>query len=571
MPILLLFAFISGIITIFAPCIWPLLPVILSSSSTGGKSKPLGITLGIMASFTIFTLSLSYIVKLIPFDSNILRLFAAVVIGFLGLTLAIPALNQIVEGFVSRISSHTNSGNSASGFRGGFITGFSLGIVWSPCAGPILATIATLSATQSVNIALILVTLAYVSGVGIPLFIFATIGNRIFTGTRKLNKYTGRIQQAFGTIMILTAVAIYTNVDKTLQANLLNYFPSYSNFINTFESNKLVKIQLDALKGINNQIEYGSTLGNYGPAPEFTGISKWLNTDKPVTMADLKGKVVLIDFWTYTCINCIRTLPHVTAWYDKYHDKGFVVIGVHTPEFEFEKKTENVQDAIERFNIHYLVAQDNEYATWNAYSNQYWPAEYLIDANGVIRHTHFGEGEYDVTEKAIQDLLKEAGNKVGTEVSTVSDNTPQYRISPETYVGSARMERFASNERVIGGKQQFSSQISIPLHYFAFNGIWDVQGEYAKASKNATMQFHFSASHVYLVMHPAKIGDKVRIYIDEKPVSPELSGKDVKDGVVTLDMERLYDLIDTKGKPQDHTLKLEFLNDGIKSFAFTFG
>ncbi len=524
-----------------------------------------------MASFTVFTLTLSYIVKLIPFDPNILRLFAVIVIGFLGLTLIIPALNLIVEGFVSRLSSRTNNGVPTSGFKGGFFTGFSLGIVWSPCAGPILATIATLSATQSVNLSLIFVTLAYVTGVGIPLFIFATVGNRLFTGTRKLNKYTGRIQQVFGAVMILTAIAIYTNFDKTLQVKLLSYFPTYSDFVTGLESNSAVKKQLDALKGKGKGIDYGSMLDNYGPAPEFTGISKWLNVDKPLTMESLKGKVVLIDFWTYTCINCIRTLPHVTAWYDKYYDKGLVVIGVHTPEFEFEKKTENVQDAIKRFNIHYPVAQDNEYGTWNAYSNQYWPAEYLIDAKGTIRHTHFGEGEYDVTEKAIQDLLKEAGSNIDSTLINVSDDTPQSRISPETYVGSARMERFASNERVSGEKQKFTTQKSLPLHYFGFDGTWNVAPEYATATKNGTLQFHFSASHVYLVMHPAKPGDKVKLYIDNKPISPSQSGKDVVDGVVTLDTERLYDLFNGQNKTEEHTIKLEFQNDGTEVFAFTFG
>ncbi|MEO6509114.1 MAG: cytochrome c biogenesis CcdA family protein, partial [Patescibacteria group bacterium] len=249
-----MFAFISGLITILAPCIWPLLPIILSSSATGGKAKPIGITLGIMFSFTLFTLTLSYIVKIIPFDPNILRFFAVIVIGFLGLTLIIPALNQVVEGFVSRLSSKFGPANKnkENGFKGGFLTGFSLGLVWSPCAGPILATIATLSATQAVNLGIVLVTIVYVTGVGIPLFIFATLGNKIFTQSRSLNKYTSQIQQVFGVVMLLTALAIFTNFDKTLQAKLLDLVPSYSNFITKFESNKTVKNQLDKLKGNTN-------------------------------------------------------------------------------------------------------------------------------------------------------------------------------------------------------------------------------------------------------------------------------------------------------------------------------
>lgn len=571
MAILLFFAFISGIITIAAPCIWPLLPIILSSSATGGRAKPLGITFGIMTSFALFTLTLSYIVKIIPFDPNILRLFAVVVIGFLGLTLVVPALNQMVEGWVSRLSGRFApfNKNQGEGLWGGLITGFSLGLVWSPCAGPILATIATLTATQAVNFEVVLVTLVYVAGVGVPLFIFATVGNRFFTQSRILNKYTRRIQQIFGILMILTAVAIFTNFDKTLQARLLDAFPSYSDFVTKFESNTAVKKQLDELKKNKNISTKnseskpmpvgGNILPNLGPAPDFVGINKWLNSDRPLHIVDLKGKVVLVDFWTYTCINCIRTLPHVTSWYGKYKDKGFVVVGVHTPEFEFEKKTENVAEAIKRFNIHYPVAQDNDYATWNAYNNQYWPAEYLIDAKGNVRRTHFGEGEYDETEEKIQQLLSEGGVEVAVGINNLPDQTPRLRVSPETYLGLKRRERFTTEQK------------SIPLNYFTLSGKWDVEDEFAKAAKNTTLQFHFIAQHVYLVMHPAQAGDKVKVYLDGKLINDSAAGKDVKNSEVTLDMERLYDLVDLQGKTEDHILKLEFENDGTACFAFTFG
>ena len=430
MIVLLIFAFLSGLITILAPCIWPLLPIVLSSTTTGGKSKPLGITLGIIISFAFFTLTVSYIVKIIPFDPNLLRLFAVIVIGFLGLTLVVPKLTQIVEGWVSRFSgkfadlTRYNSApgsakNKYQGFRGGLITGFALGLVWSPCAGPILATIATLAATQTVNAGIILVTIVYVIGVGIPLFIFATIGSRFFSQTRALSPYTGYIQKIFGVIMILTALAIFTNYDKVIQVKLLDAIPSYSNFLFKLESNQAVKKQLEVLRGKKQMPEKApmnkniimvtpsSSLPNLGPAPEFAGIEKWLNSDRPLTMRELRGKIVLIDFWTYTCINCIRTLPFVTRWYEKYKDKGFVVVGVHTPEFEFEKNTNNVLGAIKQYNITYPVAQDNDYKTWRAYDNHYWPAKYLIDVKGNIRYTHFGEGEYEETEMHIKTLLKD--------------------------------------------------------------------------------------------------------------------------------------------------------------------
>ena len=254
MLILWAFAFISGLITIFAPCIWPLLPLILSSTTTGGHRKPLGLTLGIIISFGILTLSLSYIVKIIPFDPNLLSYFAVFVITILGLSLLIPKFSEILEVYVSRLTGKIGvlKNTQKTGFVSGFITGLFLGIVWAPCAGPILATIATLAATQSVNLGTIMVTFFYLTGISVPLFIFATFGNRIFNKSRSLSKYTGRVQQVFGLIMILTAILIATNYDKTLEVKLLNLFPNYSQFVNNFEGNPLIKSQLNDLKGVNN-------------------------------------------------------------------------------------------------------------------------------------------------------------------------------------------------------------------------------------------------------------------------------------------------------------------------------
>jgi len=315
METLLLIAFLSGLVTILAPCIWPMLPIIFSYSATGGKRKALGITLGIMGSFAFFTLTVSYLVSRLNFNPDFLRLFAVIIIGFLGLTLIVPILTRVLESYVSRLSGKFGGvGNNAdkSGFKGGLTVGVALGIVWTPCAGPILATIATLAATQAVNFQIVLVTVVYVIGVGIPLFGFATLGSHIFSRSRFLNKYTVRIQQVFGVIMILTALAIYTNYDKVLQAKLLDAFPSYTNFINHIENTGGVEEQLDNIRnGDDSGKNKKSDLKELGTAAEFEGIEKWLNTDAPLSISELKGKVVLIDFWTYTCINCIRTLPYV--------------------------------------------------------------------------------------------------------------------------------------------------------------------------------------------------------------------------------------------------------------------
>lgn len=536
-----------------------------------------------MLSFSIFTLSISYLVSFFNFDPNLLRLFAVIVIGFLGITLVVPALSAKLEAAVSKLSSRFSSNTQRSGFWGGFLTGFSLGIIWAPCAGPILATIATLAATQAVNFQIVLVTIAYIIGVGIPLFIFSYAGGAFFAKSRLLSKYTGRIQQVFGVIMILTAVAIYTNYDKVIQVKLLDIFPSYSSFLTSFENSDVVKKQLDVLKNakedMKKQMSAQDDLFNVNyPAPEFTGIAKWLNLpagrqvpDKPLTIADLKGKVVLVDFWTYTCINCIRTLPYVTSWYDKYKDKGFVVVGVHTPEFAFEKNTDNVLGAIKQHKIHYPVAQDNNYSTWNTFNNQYWPAEYLIDAKGNVRRTQFGEGEYDKMEEAIQKLLAEAGKRVDMPLVEQQDQTPKGEQTPETYLGQNRIARFASPEEIVGGKQSFSVPQAIPQHNFAYSSVWDIQGEYAQAQKGSGLSLQFFADKVFLVVTPSSKDDTAKIYLDGSLIKTSMAGKDVQDGTAHFTGPRLYELVDLHGKKGDHELKIEFETDGTKIFAFAFG
>ncbi|MBI2621206.1 MAG: cytochrome c biogenesis protein DipZ [Candidatus Levybacteria bacterium] len=580
MSLLLIFALVSGLITILAPCIWPLLPIILSATATGGHRKPLGITLGIIISFGIVTLTISYIVRIIPFDPNILRIFSVIVITTLGLTLLIPKLSGILEGYVSRLSGKFAIQRQGNGFWAGLITGFALGIVWTPCAGPILATIATLAATQQVNSSIILVTIVYVIGVGIPLFLFAILGRRIFSGSKLLSPYLGKIQQVFGAIMIITAILIFTNYDKTLQAKLLDLFPSYGNFIINLESNEKVKKQLDNLRGGTNkgdemigkpfEMPKSNNLPNLGTAPEFVGISNWLNS-KPLMMEGLKGKVVLIDFWTYTCINCIRTLPHVTSWYNKYNDQGFVVVGVHTPEFEFEKDTGNVENAIAQYKILYPVAQDNDYATWNAYSNQYWPAKYLIDKDGNIRYAHFGEGKYEETEKAIQELLRQAGQKVDSSLEQMPDQTPRMRLSPETYLGSARMQYYYPSGTLSNGKSNFKLEENPSPNSFSLGGEWEISDEYSGPSKNSTLTINFYADKVFLVLKPQSSNSATRIYIDGKLVDSNNQGTDVKNGIMNIDSDRLYNLVDLQNGPETHTLKIEFLTPGVKAFAFTFG
>lgn len=578
--ILLLFAFLAGLVTILAPCIWPVLPIVLSSSIGGekGRLRPLGITLGIILSFTIFTLFISYLVSLFHFDANWLRLAAVVIIAFLGLCMIIPGLSAKFEIMVTKLSNFFSSKtNTNSGFLPGFITGVSLGIVWSPCAGPILAAIATLSATRQVSFTVVLITLAYICGAAIPLFAISYGSQKFIKKTRFLDKYTGGVQKLFGAVCILMAVLIYTNLAQTLQLKLLNRFPILDTAFNGFENSSLVKTQLNNLTGNNSsqKINNGQLFNVNYPAADFSGITNWLNTDKPLSLKDLKGKVVLVDFWTYTCINCIRTLPHVTTWYDKYKNDGFVVIGVHTPEFQFEHNTANVENAIKMYNIHYPVAQDNNYATWGNYHNEYWPAEYLIDAQGNVRRTDFGEGEYQQMEMAIQELLKQTGEKINSQLSDIQDQTPQTLISPETYLGSARMEYYYPLGSLSNGSQNFTLSDNLPQNSFSYGGTWTISDEFATVGQGASLNYHFIADKVYVILRPPLGSDltkeTVQVFLDGQLISPTEAGADVKNGIVTVDSDRLYSLVDLHGKTEDHLLKLQFQTPGTQVYTFTFG
>ncbi len=588
MLILLAFAFLSGVVTIAAPCIWPLLPIVLSSSSLEGHRRPFGLTLGILVSFGVITLSISYLVHLLGLDASLLRTLAVVVLAFLGATLLLPRLSELVEGWVSRFSGNATWAASGTGFWPGFVSGLPLGIVWAPCAGPILATIATLAATRDVGISIVLVTAAYLIGIGIPLFLFSYVGQHFLHTAKAFSRHTATLQRVFGVVIIATAGLILFNLDTKLEADLLTAIPSYSDRLTKFESNSSVTKQLDKLRGNRPPAAEASSSSlpmpaakdvlnlNYA-APDFRGVNKWLNLpdgQAPPSLAQYKGKVVLIDFWTYTCINCIRALPHVKAWYDQYHDAGLEVIGVHTPEFQFEHDTGNVQSAIQRFGIKYPVAQDNDYGTWKAFRNQYWPAEYLIDKDGNVRLAEFGEGKtkYDRTEQAIRLLLSQAGAKLPMTMTDTPDQTPNTPTSPETYLGADTMQSyFPSGNIGPGAKANLMLDPKLSINAFDFGGSWNIEDDYSESFKDSAVEFNFHAQHVYLVAHAPKDGPgQIKISLDGKPIDPSIAGPDVKDGVITVDSHRLYDLLYLKGDNARHILHLD-LTPGIQLYTFDFG
>ena len=572
MLLLILFAFFAGFVTVLSPCILPVLPIVLSGSLTGGRRRPLGIVTGFIISFSLFTLFLSAIVRATGISADLLRNLSVLIVLFFGASLLLPNFQVLMEKMFSRLSSLvTRNSTQATGFWSGIVLGVSLGLVWTPCVGPIIASVITLAATSTVNGSAVLITFAYAMGTAIPMFAITYGGRKLLVKVPWLLRNTGRIQKGFGIIMILVAVGIFFNLDRRFQTLVIERFPQYGAGLTKLEDNNLVKDSLKNIKAptVNkNMLGKPMNEGSFSPAPELILGGKWFNST-PLTLKALRGKVVLVDFWTYTCINCIRTLPYVKSWNDKYKDKGLVIIGVHTPEFEFEKKVINLERAIAEFKITYPVMQDNDYATWNAYSNQYWPAHYLIDKNGKIRETHFGEGAYDETEQKIQDLLKETGVCVTEKIK--NDTYKVETMSPETYLGYARFGNFVSPEKPIHDKTaQYSVPKNLTLNTFAYGGSWNIGEQTAMPFKGSVLTYHFQAKDVYLVLNSKNSNAQFKVMLDGKAVDTSVAGVDVKNGTVTVDSNRLYHLIKLQ-KAEDHVLRLEFLDDNSSVFAFTFG
>ena len=574
MLILILFAFLGGIVTILSPCILPILPIVLSGSVTGGKRRPLGVVTGFILSFTVFTLFLSAIVKATGVSPDALRLISVVVIALFGISLLIPAFQTLTERLFSKLISHIPQQSTNDGYLSGLVVGTSLGLVWTPCVGPILASVITLAATSTVGLGAVIITLSYAIGTALPLLAITAGGRTLLTSHPWLLSHTSAIQKTFGVLMLLTALAIYNSWDRTFQTYVLEKFPAYGTGLTKLEDNALVQKQLNELKKGGSMIK-NVLDSTYGNAPDFTAGGEWFNTE-PLSIKNLRGKVVLVDFWTYTCINCIRTLPYIKAWNEKYKDKGLVIVGVHTPEFEFEKNSDNVKKALADFKITYPVVQDNDYATWQAYANHYWPAKYMVDKEGKIRYTHFGEGDYDETEAMIQKLLSENGPAV-----TDAIDNPTYTVqakTPETYLGYERMAGLVSPERVIPDTAMtFSLPKTMDNKTFAISGTWTIGAEYAMPQKGATLLYRFDAGEVFLVMRPKKAGAiaNVRITMDRKTLKEFMgedvhTGENVYDGVITIDSDRLYKLIKlpVAGSGAMH---LEFLDDNVELYAFTFG
>ena len=578
MEILVIFAFLAGIVTVLSPCVLPVLPALLSAGGGKGHLRPLGIICGLIFSFTFFTLALTTIVHLTGISPDFLRYIAIGLIALFDLFMIFPSLG---DKFAEATSGIADLGQSVqeksklfgSGFWSGFILGIALGLVWTPCAGPILAAITTLVATGAVTWFTFLITLAYSLGAAIPMFLIIYGGKRIVNSSRGLSKYTEWIRKGFGVLMILGAFAIAFHYDVKFQQFAIQYVP----LIN-IENNSVVRKELEKLRDsdssnkafvLPSEEPIANTkvaLPKIAPAPELIGITGWINTD-PFTLQQLHGKVVLIDFWTYSCINCIRTFPYLKDWYAKYEDKGFVIVGVHTPEFEFEKNINNIKDAVQRFGLKYPVAVDSNFQTWQNFNNHFWPAHSLVDQEGIVRSFHFGEGAYKETENDIRTLL--GLPKLDVKKEIVASHRP---ITPETYLGSERADRYVSENKITPeANVSYTYAESLKNDQIGLRGDWLVSPEkITSMGEVGDLDLNFLATRVYLVMD-SETPQLVTVYLDGHPLAKEYYTEDMNEnGQILVKEPRKYDVLNLKGHYGRHLLTLK-TPKGVSLYAFTFG
>jgi cytochrome c biogenesis protein CcdA/thiol-disulfide isomerase/thioredoxin len=511
---LALIGLVGGLITGISPCILPVLPVIFFSgtqSTAEGAvavkpkrevSRPYRVIAGLVLSFSLVTLIGSALLSLLHLPQDTIRWVALAALVAIGLGLIFPSFEQLLERPFSRIPQKriTNLGN-------GFGLGLALGVLYVPCAGPVLAAIVVAGATAKIGLPVIVLTVAFAVGTAVPLLFFALAGQRVTERIGAFRRRQRGIRITAGVVTILLATALVFNVPAVLQRAIPDYTSSLQN---KFGGNGVQqKINLggivnDQNKDLSNCTDGSEQLQNCGPAPDLKGITAWLNTpgDKPIDLHALRGKVVLIDFWAYSCINCQRAIPHVEGWYKAYHDSGFEVIGVHTPEYAFEKVTGNVAKGAADVGITYPIALDNGYSTWTNYRNMYWPAEYLIDASGTVRHVKYGEGDYNGTEKLIRELITNArpGVRLPPPVDA-PDTTPQLGLTPETYFAVGKVVNYAGGGSYDEGKANFTFPPSLPSDSFALQGLWALDYEGATAESNtSSIELNYHAKNVYIVV-----------------------------------------------------------------------
>jgi cytochrome c biogenesis protein CcdA/thiol-disulfide isomerase/thioredoxin len=581
MALLMLFGFVAGAGTALSPCVLPVLPIALSAGATGGRRRPLGILAGLAVSFTFATVALVYVIAALGLPNDLLRKLAIGVLLAFGVTLMVPPLAARIEAWLSHFAGHAGASRAGDGFWSGTAVGASLGLLYAPCAGPILAGVITVSASQSFTAGRLAVALSYGIGSAAVLYLLMLGGRRVVA---PLARRGAGLQVTMGAVMVVVALAMLQNYDVRFQNSIAADLPGF--LVDPTKGLEETASARSGLSEVRGESPHGvgakaieapapragirPALPVLGTAPEFVDNQRWFNTpgDRPLTLRGLRGRVVLVDFWTYSCINCLRTLPYLNAWDRRYRRDGLTIVGVHSPEFPFEKDASNVAEAIARNGIRYPVTQDNDLATWTAYGNQYWPAEYFVDARGRVRYVHFGEGDYGKKEQVIRRLLAEAGHRVGRGTSGAHGIAASAGVTtPESYLGVGRAERF-DNPLITRGLHDYGSALRPAPDHLAYSGRWRLTLESATAA-GGSLALDFGARRVYLVLGSRGRPRRMRVLLDGRPIPNRVAGTDVHGGTARISSQRLYELVNLP-RVGRHILRL-LPEPGVTGYAFTFG
>ncbi|PWY55173.1 cytochrome C biogenesis protein [Legionella qingyii] len=539
----IILGFIEGFCLIISPCILPILPIFLAGSLSGSKKRPMGIIVGFTLFFSLFVFFSHQLVRYLNVDFNLVRGFGYAILLLLGLVMISNYLTEqfgkITQGF-TRIGNFFSSANkNEGGFWNGLFLGGVIAIIWTPCAGPILAAIIVQTALQKTTIISFFSLMAFALGAAIPMLIISLYGKKLINTFTFFKTRATIFRKFLGGVIIASVIYMI-------------YFEG-----------EVVSSSVTPQTGIKTSNSLINGLWFTYPAPPIQGIDAWINSPA-LGLVDLHGKVVLIDFWTYSCINCLRTIPYIKDWYHRYHDKGLVIIGIHTPEFDFEKKLDNVKAAVERYGIVYPVALDNQFVTWRNYQNHYWPAHYLINKKGYVVYRHFGEGEYDVMENNIRFLLGIKDLSTLKSLKEISFNLSQ---TPETYLGYAKADSDYSPELIKDKTTQYHFSDKLPSNAWSLNGLWQVNAEnIVSAEANAGLKIHFMARKVYAVM-----GNNTANPITVKVIlTDSISGKKLQERMLVVDKYSIYELLSQK-RFTDGYLQIITHDPGFKVYTFTFG
>jgi len=578
---LLVLAYLGGVLTIVSPCILPVLPFVFARTGQPFLRSGLPLLAGMAVTFALVA-SLAavgggWVVQVNQYG----RWLALLCVALFGLTLLLPQLSErLTRPLVAAGSRLSAAAGADARPRPGasFLIGVATGLLWAPCAGPILGLVLTGAALQGASIGTTLLLLAYAAGAATSLALALLVGGKVF-GLMKKSLGAGEwLRRGLGALMLAGVAAIALGLDTGVLSRL-----------STASTGGLEQSLVDELSAKPEQkggammaaANHSDTLPIEGTLPPLEGAVQWLNSP-PLTAEALKGKVVLVDFWTYSCINCLRTLPYVKAWAEKYRDQGLVVIGVHAPEFAFERDVSNVTKAMKDLGITYPVAIDNAYKIWRAFDNQYWPAHYFADAKGQIRYHHFGEGDYAESERVIQQLLREAGARnvagglIQADAKGVQQAPDMNEVqSPETYLGYQRAENFISTGTLATNQvANYPAAGNLALNHWTLEGQWNVGGQQATLNQpGGRIVYRFHARDLHLVLGPGADGKPVRFSVTVDGQAPgDAHGTDVApDGSGTVTEQRLYQLVRQPGAVQDHTFTIEFLDPNVAAYAFTFG